>query len=189
MNFGVFEEPVSHIVARPSPNDILEWCLSMSDYNPAFLVFIFLITSATYFPFSSSMPATSSSTSTSSPPSPLLPSSPAFMGWFRSVYILVPAQLPPPPLLVVASTSTLWRLDLYIVIKFSKPPLSHRHRTTEAEAVLALFSSISVSADIKKQTVFFLQTADIWSTSSAAEGCKCGPQTADVLASKKQTTP
>ncbi|KAL4584457.1 hypothetical protein LXL04_009059 [Taraxacum kok-saghyz] len=37
------------------------------------------------------------------------------------------------------------------------------------------------SADVKKQTVFFLQTADVWSTSSAAEGCRCGPQTADAL--------
>ncbi|KAL4561624.1 hypothetical protein LXL04_033794 [Taraxacum kok-saghyz] len=35
------------------------------------------------------------------------------------------------------------------------------------------------SADVKKQTVFFLQTADVWSTSSAAEACRCGPQTAD----------
>ncbi|KAL4588165.1 hypothetical protein LXL04_001046 [Taraxacum kok-saghyz] len=33
------------------------------------------------------------------------------------------------------------------------------------------------------------ETADIWSTSSAAEACRCGPQTADVLASKKQTPP
>ncbi|KAL4575013.1 hypothetical protein LXL04_021853 [Taraxacum kok-saghyz] len=45
------------------------------------------------------------------------------------------------------------------------------------------------SADVKKQTVFFLQTADVWSTSSAAEVCRCGPQTTDVLVSKKQTTP
>ncbi|KAL4589756.1 hypothetical protein LXL04_002666 [Taraxacum kok-saghyz] len=45
------------------------------------------------------------------------------------------------------------------------------------------------SADVKKQTVFFLQTADVWSTSSAAEDCRCGPQTTDVLASKKQTPP
>ncbi|KAL4590725.1 hypothetical protein LXL04_003666 [Taraxacum kok-saghyz] len=45
------------------------------------------------------------------------------------------------------------------------------------------------SADVKKQTVFFLQTVDVWSTSSAAEACRCGPQTADLLASKKQTPP
>ncbi|KAL4569336.1 hypothetical protein LXL04_024972 [Taraxacum kok-saghyz] len=43
--------------------------------------------------------------------------------------------------------------------------------------------------NVKKQTVFFLQTADVWSTFSAAEACRCGPQTADVLASKKQTAP
>ncbi|CAI9301527.1 unnamed protein product [Lactuca saligna] len=30
-------------------------------------------------------------------------------------------------------------------------------------------------ADVKKQTVFLLQTADVWSTSSAAEACRCGP--------------
>ncbi|KAL4572946.1 hypothetical protein LXL04_019735 [Taraxacum kok-saghyz] len=45
------------------------------------------------------------------------------------------------------------------------------------------------SAYVKKQTDFLLQTADVWSTSSAAEACRCGPQTADVLASKKQTAP
>ncbi|KAL4579213.1 hypothetical protein LXL04_015351 [Taraxacum kok-saghyz] len=43
--------------------------------------------------------------------------------------------------------------------------------------------------DVKKQTILFLQTADVWFTSYAAEGCRCGPQTADVLASKKQTSP
>ncbi|KAL4585851.1 hypothetical protein LXL04_010477 [Taraxacum kok-saghyz] len=44
-------------------------------------------------------------------------------------------------------------------------------------------------ADVKKQTVFFLQTADVWSTSSSAEVCRYGPQTADVLPLKKQTEP
>ncbi|KAL4587942.1 hypothetical protein LXL04_000819 [Taraxacum kok-saghyz] len=42
---------------------------------------------------------------------------------------------------------------------------------------------------LKKQTVFLLQTADVWTTSSSAELCRCGPQTADVLALKKQTAP
>ncbi|KAL4589928.1 hypothetical protein LXL04_002840 [Taraxacum kok-saghyz] len=42
------------------------------------------------------------------------------------------------------------------------------------------------SADIKK-TVFFLQTANVWSTTSVAVLCRCGPQTAAVLTSKKQT--
>ncbi|KAL4555992.1 hypothetical protein LXL04_038627 [Taraxacum kok-saghyz] len=32
-------------------------------------------------------------------------------------------------------------------------------------------------------------TADVWTTSSSAELCRCGPQTADVLALKKQTEP
>ncbi|KAL4555309.1 hypothetical protein LXL04_037925 [Taraxacum kok-saghyz] len=44
---------------------------------------------------------------------------------------------------------------------------------------------ITSNLDFALQT----QTADVWSTSSAAEGCRCGPQTADVLASKKQTSP
>ncbi|KAL4567765.1 hypothetical protein LXL04_023358 [Taraxacum kok-saghyz] len=53
-------------------------------------------------------------------------------------------------------------------------------------AVFPLCERIEHPADVKKQTVFFLQTADVWSTSSTAEGCRCGPQTADVLASKQQ---
>ena len=57
------------------------------------------------------------------------------------------------------------------------------------KSVYLNFNLFQESADVKKQTVFFLQTADVWSTSSAAEGCRCGPQTADVLASKKQTSP
>ncbi|MFS7939831.1 hypothetical protein Hanom_Chr05g00456591 [Helianthus anomalus] len=42
---------------------------------------------------------------------------------------------------------------------------------------------------LKKQTIFFLQTADVWSTSSATEVCRCVLQTADVLPLKKQTSP
>ncbi|KAL4586063.1 hypothetical protein LXL04_010694 [Taraxacum kok-saghyz] len=42
---------------------------------------------------------------------------------------------------------------------------------------------------LKKQTVFLPQTADVWATSSSAELCRCGPQTADVLTLKKQTEP
>ncbi|KAL4555382.1 hypothetical protein LXL04_038000 [Taraxacum kok-saghyz] len=41
----------------------------------------------------------------------------------------------------------------------------------------------------EKQTVFFLQTADVWTTSSSAELCRYGPQTADVLPLEKQTEP
>ncbi|MFS7888728.1 hypothetical protein Hanom_Chr00s000001g01598511 [Helianthus anomalus] len=41
----------------------------------------------------------------------------------------------------------------------------------------------------KKQTLFFLQSADIWSTSSRAYVCRCDPQTADLLHLKKQTPP
>ncbi|KAJ0447673.1 hypothetical protein HanRHA438_Chr17g0814761 [Helianthus annuus] len=42
---------------------------------------------------------------------------------------------------------------------------------------------------MRKQTLFFLQTAEVWSTSSATEVCRCGPQTADILPLKKQTAP
>ncbi|KAL4556186.1 hypothetical protein LXL04_038829 [Taraxacum kok-saghyz] len=48
---------------------------------------------------------------------------------------------------------------------------------------------LQTSADVKKQTVFLLQTADVWATSSSAELCRHGPQTADVLTLKKQTAP
>ena len=51
------------------------------------------------------------------------------------------------------------------------------------------FSLSQQPADVKKQTDFELQTADVWSTSSAVEACRCGPQTADVLTSEKQTAP
>ncbi|MFS8022844.1 hypothetical protein Hanom_Chr16g01444321 [Helianthus anomalus] len=40
-----------------------------------------------------------------------------------------------------------------------------------------------------KQTLFSLQTADLWSTSSSADACRCGPQTADFFPQKKQTAP
>ncbi|KAM0021793.1 hypothetical protein Hdeb2414_s0024g00654861 [Helianthus debilis subsp. tardiflorus] len=43
-------------------------------------------------------------------------------------------------------------------------------------------------AEVKKQTVF-LQTAEVFSTSSATDVCRCSPQTADVLPLKKQTAP
>ncbi|KAL4581142.1 hypothetical protein LXL04_017351 [Taraxacum kok-saghyz] len=38
------------------------------------------------------------------------------------------------------------------------------------------------SADVKKQTVFLLQIAYVWTTSSSAELCRCGPQTANTKA-------
>ncbi|MFS8022151.1 hypothetical protein Hanom_Chr16g01436141 [Helianthus anomalus] len=47
--------------------------------------------------------------------------------------------------------------------------------------------------DFKKrwdnQTLFLLHSSDIWSTSSHADICRCGPQTADLLHLKKQTSP
>ncbi|MFS8023031.1 hypothetical protein Hanom_Chr16g01446641 [Helianthus anomalus] len=46
-----------------------------------------------------------------------------------------------------------------------------------------------VFVEVKKQTLFSLQTADLWSTSSPADACRCGPQTADFLHLKKQTPP
>ncbi|MFS7888526.1 hypothetical protein Hanom_Chr00s000001g01596241 [Helianthus anomalus] len=55
--------------------------------------------------------------------------------------------------------------------------------------VYLYFSLFQQLAEVKKQTVFFLQTAEVWSTSSATDVCRCGPQTADVLPLKKQTAP
>ncbi|KAM0032185.1 hypothetical protein Hdeb2414_s0016g00472281 [Helianthus debilis subsp. tardiflorus] len=34
-----------------------------------------------------------------------------------------------------------------------------------------------------------LKTAEVWSTSSVTDICRCGPQTADILPRKKQTAP
>ncbi|MFS7927000.1 hypothetical protein Hanom_Chr04g00303771 [Helianthus anomalus] len=48
---------------------------------------------------------------------------------------------------------------------------------------------ISSLQKLKKQTVFSLKTAEVWSTSFATDVCRCGPQTADVLPLKKQTAP
>ncbi|MFS7971779.1 hypothetical protein Hanom_Chr09g00836891 [Helianthus anomalus] len=41
---------------------------------------------------------------------------------------------------------------------------------------------------VKKQTTFFLQTVEIWSTSSSTDIYRCGLQTADILPLKKQIT-
>ncbi|MFS7904439.1 hypothetical protein Hanom_Chr01g00036031 [Helianthus anomalus] len=48
---------------------------------------------------------------------------------------------------------------------------------------------LGYAADIDKQTVFFLQTADLWFTSSPADISICDPQTADLLPFQKQTQP
>ncbi|MFS7928653.1 hypothetical protein Hanom_Chr04g00323251 [Helianthus anomalus] len=56
-------------------------------------------------------------------------------------------------------------------------------------SVFIYFSLFQQFAEVKKQTVFFLQTTEVWSTSSAIDVCRCGLQTADVLPLKKQTTP
>ncbi|MFS7896095.1 hypothetical protein Hanom_Chr00s004050g01718751 [Helianthus anomalus] len=42
---------------------------------------------------------------------------------------------------------------------------------------------------LKKQTTFFLQTAEVWSIFYSTNVCRCGPQTADTLPLKKQTAP
>ncbi|MFS7977245.1 hypothetical protein Hanom_Chr10g00901791 [Helianthus anomalus] len=52
--------------------------------------------------------------------------------------------------------------------------------------ICMMFSSLQT---LKKQTVFFWQTEDVWSTFSIADVCRCVPQTADILPLKKQTTP
>ncbi|MFS7926792.1 hypothetical protein Hanom_Chr04g00301301 [Helianthus anomalus] len=41
----------------------------------------------------------------------------------------------------------------------------------------------------KKINPLLLATADLWSTLSPADACRCGPQTTDLLHLKKQTPP
>ncbi|MFS7939021.1 hypothetical protein Hanom_Chr05g00446761 [Helianthus anomalus] len=57
------------------------------------------------------------------------------------------------------------------------------------KSVFLYFSLFQQLAEVKKQTVFFLQTVEVWSSSTATDACRCGPRTADVLPLKKQTTP
>ncbi|MFS7945733.1 hypothetical protein Hanom_Chr06g00527651 [Helianthus anomalus] len=54
---------------------------------------------------------------------------------------------------------------------------------------IMLFGVISVVVEVKKQTVSFLHIAEVWFTSSATDVCRCGPQAADILPFKRQTTP
>ncbi|KAF5791518.1 hypothetical protein HanRHA438_Chr09g0407541 [Helianthus annuus] len=56
-------------------------------------------------------------------------------------------------------------------------------------ALVKLHWGLKQFAEVKKQTVLFLQTAEVWSTSSATDVCRCGPQTADILPLKKQASP
>ncbi|KAL4572058.1 hypothetical protein LXL04_018827 [Taraxacum kok-saghyz] len=65
-----------------------------------------------------------------------------------------------------------------------------KHRATRREApfrplngscCLIRCKKLEESVDVKKQTVFFLQTADVWTTSSSAELCRCGLKTANLL--------
>ncbi|KAL4570384.1 hypothetical protein LXL04_026036 [Taraxacum kok-saghyz] len=93
------------------------------------------------------------------------------------------------------SVHNLNEYGLYLLAKMFEYEPSKRISAKQAMTKCMIVSQtlfcllLIYSADVKKQTVFFLQTADVWSTSSAAEGCRCGPQTADVLTSKKQTAP
>ncbi|MFS8018185.1 hypothetical protein Hanom_Chr15g01389171 [Helianthus anomalus] len=58
------------------------------------------------------------------------------------------------------------------------------------KSVYLYFSLFQQLAEVKKkQTVFFLRTVEVRSTSSGTDVCRRGPQTADVLPLKKQTTP
>ncbi|MFS8008243.1 hypothetical protein Hanom_Chr14g01270401 [Helianthus anomalus] len=58
----------------------------------------------------------------------------------------------------------------------------------EAEALFVCSCGVLKRCE-NNQTLFLLHSADIWSTSSRAHVCKCGPQTADLLHLKKQTPP
>ncbi|KAL4568628.1 hypothetical protein LXL04_024243 [Taraxacum kok-saghyz] len=83
-------------------------------------------------------------------------------------------------------------VDLVKHVKFNCPNLvfSGRYQGAEVRSVKKIGMvenqcelSMGMSGD------FEMTIEDVWSTSSAAEACRSGPQTADVLASKKQTTP
>ncbi|MFS7922221.1 hypothetical protein Hanom_Chr03g00246401 [Helianthus anomalus] len=63
-----------------------------------------------------------------------------------------------------------------------RPP----HTTTICSPPPAYFRSLHM---LKNKQLFFLQTAEVWSTSSSTNVCICGPQTADILPLKKQTSP
>ncbi|KAL4564271.1 hypothetical protein LXL04_028330 [Taraxacum kok-saghyz] len=88
----------------------------------------------------------------------------------------------------VLSVVGLLQDDVDPMVSFMKVEKAPLESYTDIGGLDCLLNNL-FSANIKKQTVFFLQTADVYSTSSAAEGCRCGPQTADVLASKKQIAP
>ncbi|MFS7946163.1 hypothetical protein Hanom_Chr06g00532791 [Helianthus anomalus] len=51
------------------------------------------------------------------------------------------------------------------------------------------YSLFQQLAEVKQQIVYFLQTPEVWSTSSATDVCRFGPHIADILPLKKQTTP
>ncbi|MFS7963590.1 hypothetical protein Hanom_Chr08g00740131 [Helianthus anomalus] len=55
--------------------------------------------------------------------------------------------------------------------------------------LLCCFVLFQQFEEVKKQTVFFLQTAEVWSTSSVIDVCRCGLQTTYNLPLKKQTAP
>ncbi|KAJ0880528.1 hypothetical protein HanRHA438_Chr10g0464171 [Helianthus annuus] len=67
--------------------------------------------------------------------------------------------------------------------------MKHRERTEECCVFVCVVCVVFVEVKKKKQTLFSLQTADLWSTSSHADACRCGPQTTDLLHLKKQTAP
>ncbi|MFS7976741.1 hypothetical protein Hanom_Chr10g00895981 [Helianthus anomalus] len=63
------------------------------------------------------------------------------------------------------------------------PPSVHHHRPyTTTDLFLK-------STYVKKQTTFFLQTAEVLSTPSSTDVYKCDPQTSDILPLKNPTTP
>ncbi|KAL4562841.1 hypothetical protein LXL04_026872 [Taraxacum kok-saghyz] len=88
---------------------------------------------------------------------------------------------PTPPSISDARISTVKYQTFQRIDKKSKLPAikqitgtigrACRNEPNVAKQVLKMF---------KKQTVFLLQTADVWTTSSSAELCICGPQTADL---------
>ncbi|KAJ0454142.1 putative cysteine desulfurase [Helianthus annuus] len=83
-----------------------------------------------------------------------------------------------------------YTLSICSVYKFAICNINNRERgLRQREREVCVVCVKSGFVEGKKQTLFSLQTADIWSTSSPADACRCGLQTADLFPQKKQTAP
>ncbi|KAK1407117.1 hypothetical protein QVD17_38728 [Tagetes erecta] len=73
--------------------------------------------------------------------------------------------------------------------RFSDPEFQREKKKLHEYKVYTVKVYFSRLQKLKKQTAFYLQTAEVWSTSSSADVYRCGLQIADIFLRKKQTTP